>query len=112
MRRSWDEGNEGASGARSAALDYQSERHCAKTKVCISSTTLVFDYQSERHYAKTIGAKSPLRGMFILTDSVSSVLKKLQFNRSFALVFILRLIVLIFKKEHAQFREKSVSIEL
>ena len=73
---------------------------------------LWFDYQSERHCSKTIGSKSPLQGTLVLTDSVSSILKKLQVNRSFALVFILHLIMPVFKKENSQFREKSVPIEL
>ena len=34
-------------------LDYQSERHCSKTKAALAVYRKVLDYQSERHCSKT-----------------------------------------------------------
>ena len=39
-------------------FDYQSDRHCAKTEIDDSVMSLVFDYQSDRHCAKTLSVKS------------------------------------------------------
>ena len=35
------------------SLDYQSDRHCAKTWPCCGKSSTWFDYQSDRHCAKT-----------------------------------------------------------
>ena len=35
------------------SFDYQSERHCSKTRACRLSAGSLFDYQSERHCSKT-----------------------------------------------------------
>ena len=42
-----------------ASFDYQSDRHCAKTYVADRNQLERFDYQSDRHCAKTSDLRSP-----------------------------------------------------
>ncbi len=46
------------------SLDYQSDRHCAKTCPCTRTRREEFDYQSDRHCAKTYETLSKVRRMF------------------------------------------------
>ena len=43
----------GTGAASRAQLDYQSERHCSKTRSNFASVSPTLDYQSERHCSKT-----------------------------------------------------------
>ena len=46
------------------SLDYQSDRHCAKTTIRSTTYPTSFDYQSDRHCAKTSSLSLPARLAF------------------------------------------------
>ena len=92
-------------------FDYQSVRHCSKTASVQALVSERFDYQSVRHCSKTYGAKSLLRGDGKTDWSRLSILKKILINSVFSLMLIAVIVLLIFKQNNMSSRIKNVLIE-
>ena len=58
------------------SLDYQSDRHCAKTSTWRTCGRSRFDYQSDRHCAKTRGTTTPTSRRLI-TSQIDTAPKRL-----------------------------------
>ena len=92
-------------------FDYQSVRHCSKTSLERDVLVVQFDYQSVRHCSKTHGAKSLLHGDGKTGWDRLSILKKILINSVFSLIMIVIVVLLIFKQNNMNSCMKNVLIE-